>query len=83
MVLSEAGAGGLDSCPAFYKAGDYTDLAWMAGALVHGHAMDWAQPTAPRRRPRTQGEGAGSSLQLELMGDGPLPPAFASHLRRG
>eukprot|EP00667_Euglena_gracilis_P000022 EG_transcript_22 len=43
LILSEAGVGSLDSCLAFYKAGDYTDLAWMAEAIVHGHAMNWAQ----------------------------------------
>jgi len=43
LIVSESGSGGLDNCLSFYKSGDYTDLEWMAEAIVHGHAMNWAQ----------------------------------------
>ena len=47
LIVSESGSGGLDNCLSFYKSGDYTDLEWMAEAIVHGHAMNWAQVCAP------------------------------------
>lgn len=43
LLVGEAGDMDLDSCLSFYKSGDYTDLEWMAEAIVHGHAMNWAQ----------------------------------------